>query len=210
MKRICLLLIVVLLIVGLSGWVCAESDTGYARLHPSNNSVEVTCSQLEEGQHYVFMALKGSGEASISGDSILEIRQFTSPSDTIQIALVGKQYKDAFFLFGGPFADGDSPKLIFLPQSMEAHFPASLTFIKDEAFMNCAFQMIYLSNGIASIGERAFKGCEQLSYIQIPSTVMWIADDAFEGCNNLVIGCQKNSLAYRYAQNAGIDYELMN
>ena len=44
---------------------------------------------------------------------------------------------------------------------------------------------MYLLDGILAIEKNAFKGCENMSVIEIPSTVVRIGDSAFSGCESL-------------------------
>lgn len=55
-------------------------------------------------------------------------------------------------------------------------------------------------NATASIGPLAFGNCSALKQIEIPDSVTQIADNAFDGCDNLVIFCAPHSYADLYAQ----------
>lgn len=61
--------------------------------------------------------------------------------------------------------------------------PASLKTIDNEAFSNLSCQAVIIPYGCKTIKAHAFQGCKKLIYVQIPSSVTSIADDAFEGCN---------------------------
>ena len=61
--------------------------------------------------------------------------------------------------------------------------PSSLKTIDEEAFANLSCQAIIIPNGCKTIETHAFKGCTQLIYVQIPASLISIADDAFEECN---------------------------
>ena len=68
--------------------------------------------------------------------------------------------------------------------------PEEVTVIEDGAFSNWNPQHklteVVLSNNIVSIGEKAFKNCDKLEKITIPSSVEFIESNAFEGCENLI------------------------
>ncbi len=64
---------------------------------------------------------------------------------------------------------------------------------------------------IRRIGEFAFKDCTKLTIVTIPKEIMYICNNAFEGCSEfLVIKCYKNSYAYYYAKNNNIPFLLIN
>lgn len=71
-----------------------------------------------------------------------------------------------------------------------------------------ALRTVILMNEPESIGPLAFGYCTALEQIEIPDSVTQIADNAFEGCDDLVIYCSKDSYALTYAQENGIAYVI--
>ena len=70
----------------------------------------------------------------------------------------------------------------------EMHLPSSLQTIESEAFSNLSSQAVYIPSGCTSIGEYAFRGCHNLLYVWIPSSVESYPANAFDDCNeNLII-----------------------
>ncbi|MBR4459043.1 MAG: leucine-rich repeat protein [Clostridia bacterium] len=65
--------------------------------------------------------------------------------------------------------------------------PAELTEIDVEAFSGMGCRAVILPEGCLSVGSKAFSGCSKLIYVYIPSSVKNIADDAFEGCDQVCI-----------------------
>ena len=61
-----------------------------------------------------------------------------------------------------------------------------------------------LPSFLTEIGSRAFLDCSSISSIIIPSTVEFIAPDAFEGCLDLTIIGEEGSAAHQFA----IDYDF--
>ena len=58
--------------------------------------------------------------------------------------------------------------------------------IPDKAFVNCSkFTAVNISEGIESIGYRAFANCSNLQKITIPSSVTSVDREAFMGCTDL-------------------------
>lgn len=88
--------------------------------------------------------------------------------------------------------------------------PASSSCVDAEAFMSTLVECVYCPNGLATIGNLAFSNCTELKQIYIPRSVTSIADNAFVGCNRIVIFCEKNSTAYEYARSHMMDYCLMD
>lgn len=65
--------------------------------------------------------------------------------------------------------------------------------------------------GTKSIGSKAFAACRYMIQIRIPNSVTDIADDAFNGIeNNIVILCEENSAAKRFAVDHFIEYKIIN
>lgn len=83
--------------------------------------------------------------------------------------------------------------------------PSALTDIEAGAFENCAACESILPEGMLSIGGRAF-AYGSVRCIVIPESVKQIADDAFEGCDDLVIVCPNGSFAAEYAEQHGFDH----
>ena len=76
--------------------------------------------------------------------------------------------------------------------------------LERSAFNNCSkLEEVLLPEGLIEIGERAFRNTA-LHDIYIPSSVVIIADDAFDGCEGLIIHCDKGSFAEQYAENNNI------
>lgn len=50
--------------------------------------------------------------------------------------------------------------------------------------------------------------CAELTKVEIPDSVEIIADNAFDGCEDLVIYCTRDSYALSYALNNGISFDL--
>ena len=65
--------------------------------------------------------------------------------------------------------------------------PSDLQSVESEAFMNSSCEAVILPEGCVSVGARAFANCPRLRYIRIPSSVVSIAGDAFEGSDSVVI-----------------------
>lgn len=81
--------------------------------------------------------------------------------------------------------------------------PANIKNIEMGAFTGSAAEAIIVPDGCLTIGERAFAQSEALKCVVLPGSVIEIAEDAFEGCVDLVIFAPQNSAAHIYAQKYG-------
>ncbi len=88
---------------------------------------------------------------------------------------------------------------------------SSLKTIGNHAFTNCeSLEKISLGKEVVRIGDGAFSGCDRLGEITIPDSVTEIGEDAFFGCHNLIIACNKDSFAYKYATENSIEVKVLD
>ncbi len=78
--------------------------------------------------------------------------------------------------------------------------PHDLTRIEEEAFANVNVQPVYIPDRVESIGAGAFRNCRRLVKIYMPDGIRSIATDAFDGCKYVVLHCESDNDAYRWAQ----------
>lgn len=67
----------------------------------------------------------------------------------------------------------------------EINVPDSIRSLGGAIFAGRAISKITLPQGLVSIGEKAFSGCDRLQALEVPSTVTEIGKSAFEGCDSL-------------------------
>lgn len=72
----------------------------------------------------------------------------------------------------------------------------SITTISNGAFNGCNITDVILSNQIESIGDNAFKYCQNLTYINIPSSVTSIGNNAFACTQISKINLQEGNEVY--------------
>lgn len=84
--------------------------------------------------------------------------------------------------------------------------PANLREIDETAFVNIGAKSVVIDDSCMRIGDRAFAGNKALQWIYIPSSVEEIGEEAFAGCDQLLIICPSDSKAAEYAEANGIRY----
>ena len=84
--------------------------------------------------------------------------------------------------------------------------PSRLTRVDEEAFSGLLVTRVICSGKLQCIERRAFANCPRLKRIDIPSSVTYIAPDAFEGSPNVKIYGAEGSYAQDYADEQGIPF----
>jgi len=88
--------------------------------------------------------------------------------------------------------------------------PAALKEVQAEAFMGSAMQQITIPDGVTSIGSKAFAECPELIMAVIPDSVEEIADDAFEGSDQVLLLCgSEDSYAAQWAERNEVEAEIL-
>lgn len=96
------------------------------------------------------------------------------------------------------------PVTVGFEESNVLRLPESAIGIAEAAFARSNFDTVYLTApSLTTIGSRAFADCAHLKNVYIGSSVTTISQDAFVGCDNIVIHGGKGSDAETYAKNAG-------
>ena len=107
-----------------------------------------------------------------------------------------------------PAARGVADTYAFLVSEEEFTFctPNSLNVIEEAAFAGTAARWVRVPEGCVGIGPRAFADCGALSGIWLPDSLTSIADDAFEGCDGLILLCAPGSAAHAFAEAKGLEW----
>ena len=100
----------------------------------------------------------------------------------------------------------------YCPKLSEITLPNSLRTIGDGAFEDCAgLTEITLPNSLTSVGEDAFAYCMNLATVTIENDNIDIDEDAFYDANeDLVIRCNPNSNAWKYADENDYEYQCIH
>ncbi len=89
--------------------------------------------------------------------------------------------------------------LVIVHDSAPLVLPSAVAAIEAEAFSGISAREIVLSDGILSIGEKAFADNQKLRLIYLPGSITSIAADAFNSCESLTILCSPGSYAEAFA-----------
>lgn len=156
--------------------VIRSEPDAYARTWAQENGYVWQCAQ--------------HGEAVIAEPAVPATRKRTGMTAKLQCSVCGAVLAEPEVI---PVFDGKVMKL-----------PAALKSVQRETFLNLPAECFVLPDGCLVIGEKAFADCKMLKLVEIPASVVAIADDAFEGCENVLIVTPEGSAAERYAQRHGI------
>ena len=104
-------------------------------------------------------------------------------------------------------ANGAYDLCLFLVSGEQSlQLPDALREIGAEAFVGTTYTDAYCPAKLTTIGEKAFQNCTAMEWIFLPPSVKSIADNAFAGCDQLIICCKEGSYAQNYAQAHGIPF----
>ncbi len=110
---------------------------------------------------------------------------------------------DPVYLPGDSFTKDADATLYAIWGQPDFVLPAALTSVGEEAFANCAFCFVALSEKTTEIQRGAFADCQNLKYIYIPEACTSINEEAFNGTSGLTILCETGSYAEYFASRWG-------
>lgn len=122
----------------------------------------------------------------------------------------------ALEVIGGVMFDKNEHKLICYPCAYKVEryaVPEGVASIGDYAFYGCnSLTSITLPDSVTSIGFFAFVNCPSLTYVTLPESVTRIDDYAFDSfsCPSLTLRVPRNSYAATYAQENDIPFEYID
>lgn len=91
---------------------------------------------------------------------------------------------------------------------LSVNIPGSVTAINRDVFGGCtSLESVLIPGSVMSIEYQAFRDCTNLESVAIPGSVMSIGTGAFEGCPKLIIICHRDTFAFEYVLNNGLEYK---
>lgn len=138
------------------------------------------------GGTFTVTAQKSWGDKEFDWEFMAPIQLGTTPL-TEEIL---DDYGSTRFSFEGQMSDQDLAVLSTYCKSHEVTVLdmsgcTGITEIPEEAFKECALEIVTLPKGITTIGEDAFYDCHSLTSIQLPETLINIGLGTFWACYNL-------------------------
>jgi len=86
----------------------------------------------------------------------------------------------------------------------------NIQYIGKNAFFGCkSLKKVKLNDGVLHISSMAFANCTQLEEIYIPNSVRQIDENVFIHSKNVVIICEKDSIAHKYAIENEMSYKCV-
>ena len=165
MKKICLLLMLLCVILILAG--CGEGK-GFRCTKLPDDTIEITMYTGKEEDVIIPAELKGRPVTSIGAGAFkdcTEIDKITLPETITTIK--ENAFKGCTDLF-------------------KITFPESVKVIGDGAFQDCdSLSLFDFSEGLTAIGDHAFAGCRQIRSLDLPASLRSIGAHAFSGCEKL-------------------------
>ena len=173
----------------------------------AGSAADIVCVQIDRciaGNEYLLVLLAADADPGMFADGdVLFMDQLKADGNTVSAVVFGVDAGSCRAIAGGVFSGGvSSPRTVEIIRLPETG--PGLQEIGEEAFANTSFTHLYLNDGVTAIGARAFADCPSLCFVFIPTSVTEIASDAFAGSNRVVIGCEADSEAYRFASGNGI------
>jgi len=88
--------------------------------------------------------------------------------------------------------------------------PAAMTTVEAEAFAGAKMAVVYIPDGVTTLGSKAFAYCTNLTQIRIPASVTVIPADLLYNINKsqITIFGAPDSAAETFASNAGIKFAI--
>lgn len=177
------------------GFQISEIDHFYPYIYPR---VEPSCTGTGLSEWERCLAC---GEILIEGEIIPELGHL-AVSEMPVLATIGQNGRTGRKYCG---RCGDTlSESVTIESTRILRLPTSLQTIGQNAFAGNDAQQIMIPSGVTQIGSKAFADCLSLEVIVIPASVISIANDAFDGSDNVVIVCGDGSYAQRFAEDNGI------
>ena len=89
------------------------------------------------------------------------------------------------------FDEQDSFVIAALKDMNVLNLPSGLEVIEEEAFAGIVSEAVIIPENCREIGPKAFADSKNLRYVLIPKNVTWIAENAFDGCNKIILDIEQ-------------------
>ncbi len=92
----------------------------------------------------------------------------------------------------------------------DTSFLSSVVSFGDYTFSNCGLTSVTISQFVTSIPRLSFANNKSLTTVEIPKNVTFIHNEAFLGCDNMIINCYKNTTAHIFALDNNIPFVILD
>ena len=190
----------------------AQTPNGGGSIHsyPSNLKHELTLNhsllQMEIGDKIQLIATLTPAENVSMLTWSSENQRIAAVSAVGQVSAVSAGVTDIYVSY-----DEQTTALCTVIVSAEEKLslPKGIETVREEAFAGVVSGMVVLPEGIRTVESRAFAGNENLLLVNLPSSLVSVAADAFEGCVNVTLLCAAGSVGEAYAAAQEIPYVLL-
>jgi len=195
-KRTLFAIPIALLLLALRLTACAEEtepDTftsgDYTYILPENGAAEITGYWGKAENLTIPDQLDGHPVTAIGDSAFSSCSSLTSVSIPDSVTAIG----DSAF--------SDCSRLT------SVSIPDSVTAIGNRAFSYCSsLTSVSIPDSVTAIGNWAFYECSSLTSVSIPDSVTAIGDRAFSNCSNLTLSVGRDSYAFQYCKENGLNY----
>lgn len=153
--------------------------------------INVSCGQLEglladeDIKNESSLKLKGSIDARDLA-ALEKLSSKVTSLDLKDVKIEGVTLPNRKYFGRTLFSEGEIPAYTFFKSGVETLvLPATTTLICEGAFAGSAIQNIVIPEGVTSLGDYAFYGCDNLVSVSLPSTLKSIGKGAFGNCTEL-------------------------
>ena len=155
----------------------------------------------------------------------------TAKAETFEVngiyySILSKEPEGIVKVVANPEGEPYSGENITIPSTVYyGGLPCKVTSIDPYAFMNSTYSRVTISSPVKSIGQYAFQGCKNLTYVKISEEVTAIQPGTFSGCSSLTdvvmpdgikqidgwafSNCSKLAYIYHYSKNVQNGFHLL-
>ena len=171
----------------------------------NNNITDLDISCCPDLVHLICSENKFSSLDISNSPSLTRLMENTQPISEYGHVIYGGEHRS----LGEDMLQFDQGITLFPNLNAILVLPSGTKQIEEEAFAGGGFSYVRIQNNAITIGSRAFADCPNLAVVEIPASVRFIADDAFENDGDLIIGGIRGSAAESYANRKGYSFVVI-
>ena len=160
-----------------------SGDKFESRLSNDNEYIVYT-----DGAEKILVGYAGTETDLILPSYITKIHQYAFYDCDSLTSITVSEDNTAYASQDGILYNKEKTEFVYVPKNVTGivTIPNGVTSIGESAFSGCdSLTSIVIPNSVTSIGESAFSGCDSLTSIVISNSVTSIGESAFSGCDSL-------------------------